>query len=160
MTKEIYIPHDISINPLLIKTNRAAGSGDLLDLFTANEGQFGAGGVVIHFDNPLEYELTYCTTSRQTFINLPAEQDKIWEIFYHRINGKTERVEIKCNEIVVVDFQISTCLDGFKWAYDKNPIQFKFQEADTASDSIDRLGLHEVLRNSFLRIRIIIEIIM
>ena len=136
------IPHDISVNPLLIKTDSEVGSGDVLDLGIVDMAIFSAGGVKIYFDNPITYELHHCTGTRQPFSNLPVERDKIWTILLRRENGMTKEVVIGCNGIVVANYKISSCDLGIHMeVYKRSPVKFLIPAGDTASDMIDHLGL-------------------
>ena len=51
--------------PLQIKTDSLTSSGDLVDVAFFDAVLFAAGGVLIYFNDQIEYKLKYCTDSKK-----------------------------------------------------------------------------------------------
>ena len=129
------IDYDLEAQPLQVKTDSEAGSGDKLAVSFYNSGIDGnAGRIDVEFGNPMRYQVRgSCTPGFKSFpVTLPEGQDKIWTF------SKTEtslgiRIVIKCNNVEVVNHDIASSSRCAKsWVKDIN--KMKFFPNDTASD--------------------------
>ena len=127
--KEVSIEIDLEIVPLIIRTDSETGSGDLVEVDFADADVYSAGGVLIHFNDQIEYELKHCTDTKNTLTNVPTDRNKEWTIYRTQ-----DSVKIECNGVEVLDYRISSCTNGMKWVYDKDIARVFFKTTDTASD--------------------------
>ena len=127
--KEVSIEIDLEVVPLIIRTDSEIGSGDLVDVDFADVVVYSAGGVLIHFNDQIEYELKYCTDTKNTLTNVPTDKHKEWTIYRTQ-----DSVKIECNGVEVLDYRISSCTNGMKGVYDKDITKVFFKTPDTASD--------------------------
>ena len=138
--RKIYINFDLENIPLEIKTDSADGSGEKVRVgLRGNKGKTDtAGNVVFWFTSPPNYWIGHCTNSSGTNFpaNLPSETSKIWRITLSR-TSENKRVMIHCNEIEVLNFEISdmTCTES-SWSnyWSKRVKKIYFHQEDTASD--------------------------
>ena len=126
---------DMEVAPMQIKTDSTAGSGDLVFVRFVNMGIWAAGGLKLHFTDPMEYELTRCTDSKQALNNVPADKDKIWTVY-----RTSDGVKIECNDVKVAEFSIASCTHSEKWVYDRDIGKVIFEATDTATDFYGKKG--------------------
>ena len=102
-----------------------------------------AGGVVLYFTDPPQYEIKYCTTSRTDIpTTLPTDENKVWKISLTRTPGI--RVVIHCNDVEVLNFLVSetTCGVGSGWSdtWSRDVDKIRFGKLETASDYYRLIG--------------------
>ena len=114
--------------PLQIKTDSVTGSGDLIDVDFADAGVYAAGGVLIHFNDQIEYELKHCTDTKNTLTNVPTDKHKEWTIYRTQ-----DSVKIECNGVEVLDNRMSACAHSH-YVYERDIAKVYFPDTDTASD--------------------------
>ena len=104
--------------------------------YTLNEKD--AGGIILYFTSPPQYQLNSCSTSKTNFSgDLPIEADKIWTLALQR-NSDNTRLVVNCNEEEILNVVLSeTSCDhndwSIRWSRDVEKIKFK-SSIDTASD--------------------------
>jgi hypothetical protein len=130
------IDYDLETTPLEIKTDSKIGSGnEVRARFYASPGDLG-GGFNIRFTSPLQYYLSYCSTSWTNFpANPPNATDKTWRVTLIRSSGIT--VVIHCNEVEVLNFLLSNSTCSYsKWSayWSRTVTKIRFPLSDTASD--------------------------
>ena len=130
---------DTEAAALQIKTDSTLGSGDLVLVIFVDVGIHTAGGLKLHFTDPMQYELDRCTGTRQPLNNVPVEKDKIWTVYRIRTSNS---MKIECNGEVVADFNIASCTHGEKWVYDRDIAKIIFPNTDTATDFYRQKGLN------------------
>ena len=114
--------------PLQIKTDSVTGSGDLIDVNFANADANAAGGVMIYFNDQIEYKLKHCTESKNILTNVPTDKNKEWTIYRTQ-----DSVKIECNGFEVLDFKMSACANSH-YVYETDIALVNFPVTDTASD--------------------------
>ena len=130
---------DTEAAALQIKTGSTLGSGDLILVIFADVVIHIAGGLKLHFTDPMQYELDRCTETRQPLNNVPVEKDKIWTVYRIRTSNS---MKIECNGVVVADFNIASCTHGEKWVYGRDIAKIIFPNTDTATDYYRQKGLN------------------
>ena len=95
-----------------------------------------AGGVVLIFTDPPQFQIRSCTLSTDFPTQPPTgTDDKVWKITLTRTSGI--RLVIHCNEVEVLKFVLSesTCTDS-SWssAWNREVDELRFDDEDTASD--------------------------
>ena len=135
-----YIPADVEISHLHLRTNSAEGSNEYVLMAYYDEKRRNAGALVIWFGAPLEYLLVYCQSQdlMQPFpTSPPVKQDKHWVI-----EKRGNRTTVYCNGEKVLDIAVSseTCDDPEEvdtWAtyWGREASQISFIKSGTAIDS-------------------------
>ena len=131
------INFDLENSPLQIETDSAVGSNEKV-FVTFYSGSSSAGGVVLSFSSPPQYQLIECNSSPINFpTDLPSETDKVWTITKDSRVSDEIRVVIYCNDKEVLNVVLSdTCSDSRwseNWSKDVDKIHFD-PSSDTASD--------------------------
>ena len=128
---------DMEHSPLDIKTDSIEESGDTIKvlLYTAPKGKSAVGGIELNFTSTVQYRISHCTSSYSNFpISLPSAKDKVWRITLNKNTGI--RLQIQCNEVVVLDLLLSedTCnhRDWRDWY--RHDSWIRFSRGDNASD--------------------------
>ena len=123
------IDFDLENTPLEIKTDSSTGSDDQMRVRFLNGDDVWTGGVLIHFTDPMTYELTKCTEARQPLSNVPSETEKVWTIY-----KESDGFKIKCNTVMVADIKIASCTDAEAGLYDEDMVKVRFRNTDDAAD--------------------------
>nr|AFK75460.1 putative secretory peptide-50 [Pleurobrachia bachei] len=98
-----YIQFDLESTPLQIKTNSTAGSGELIAVYTYTADLSYIGGVLVQFNSPIQYIISYCNTSWASLSVQPGDEaDKIWTIW-----KTATALSIECNGVEVLNYQFS-----------------------------------------------------
>ena len=132
------INFDLENSPLQIETDSKVGSDEKVYV-SFYSGSSSAGGVVLSFSSPPQYQLIECNSSPLNFpTDLPSETDKIWTITKDSRVSDEIRVVIHCNdkEVLSVVLSDTTCGDSRwseNWSKDVDNIHFD-PSSDTASD--------------------------
>ena len=125
------IPYDLESTPLQIKTNSAAGSGELVSVSFFTEAGSNVGNVILYFGSPAKYRMQCMPNSSPFASTLPSEVEKVWLIT--KLPGPS--IKIHCNGILVNVFQpLSLCSASSRDSWSGNVKQMKFSTSDTASD--------------------------
>nr|AFK75430.1 putative secretory peptide-20 [Pleurobrachia bachei] len=133
VVRDTLIPFDLESTPLQIKTDLTAGSEEQITVDTYNIGSSFIGGVGVKFTSPIQYGISFCTTSWTVLPVQPGDEvDKIWTI-----RKTTTAVRIECNGLEVLNYQFSdssasSCVS--RWGGDVVE-KILFYAYDTASDS-------------------------
>ena len=126
---------DLRYTPLQIKTNSPTGGGAVVDILFFQEGHYISGGVVLHFNQQIEYRLHRCTYNLASLSDVPLEDTKIWTI-----QRTTDAINIECNGILVLNYRISDCPDAQRWVYNRVTAYVAFTNEDTATQYHRRKG--------------------
>ena len=130
METEVSIEIDLENVPLIIRTDSVTGSGDIVDVEFTDVAVHPAGGVLIYFNDQIEYELKYCTATKNVLTNVPTDKNREWSIYRTQ-----DSVKIECNGFEVLDFKISACAhSNLYYVYERDIAKAVFKTPDTASD--------------------------
>ena len=137
MQRDVDINFDLENSPLQIKTDSAVGSNEKVDV-TFHSKYYSAGGVLLFFSSPPQYQLFSCNSSPTNFpTDLPSETEKVWTITWSKVLiGRRRLVVIHCNdkEVINVEFSSEACTsDIWIQAWDSDIEKINFND-DTASD--------------------------
>ena len=123
--------------PLQIKTDSEFGSDEKVGIYFFAENENDAGGIILYFTSPPQYQLSGCSTSETDFSgDLPTEADKIWTLALQR-NSEDPRLVVTCNEKEILNVVLSeTSCDNDDWSnqWSRDVEWIKFKSFDTASD--------------------------
>ena len=142
----VFIDADLEHSLLEIKTESPPGSNKKVrvEFHDHKHVLAPAGGVILHFTSPPQFELKDCTTSRNNFLTaIPTDTNKVWTITLTRTSDIS--LVIHCNEVEVLHFVLSdtTCNYELRWMgkvykwshfWYKDIRYIRFDEDDTASD--------------------------
>ena len=136
-----------------LKTDGSIGSNEKVMVEFSTDSGVRAGGVILHFTAPPQYELAYCISRTNFPAELPTDTNKVWKISLTRTSSI--RLVIHCNEEEVVNILLSesTCSYSSQWSdtWNKDIKQIRFEEDDTASDYYRVRGRYSYnIENSFL----------
>ena len=133
VNRDTRIAYDLESNPLQIKTDSAAGSGERVRVnLIAADGDF-AGFVQFIFSSPPQYYIGWCRFWTDFPSTLPSEMKKVWQLT--KLPGP--RITVQCNGATVLDILLShtTCTDDSEWStyWTRQVVQIRFGSIDTAS---------------------------
>ncbi|KAL5246747.1 hypothetical protein ACHWQZ_G018833 [Mnemiopsis leidyi] len=144
-----FIDYDLETSPLLIKTNSALGSGDILRVYFYNANFTYAGAVGIKFDTIPQFYIRGCTDHVAFPTALPETLEKTWSFALIKSSESAGeqaeasgavRLQIRCNGVEVLSFLISrkTCSDNNLMPYLRGDLshvtKIWFFSGDTASN--------------------------
>ena len=122
-------------SPFGIKTLSDVGSNERVVLHFYTNEQVSAGGLRIMFSDPPQYQLHECTNLKNFPEDLPASDQKIWNIEVKKNQGI--KVLIYCNEELMVETEVSdeTCNYNGSWSekWTGYMRKVRFTSEDTAS---------------------------
>lgn len=138
MVRHKFIVYDLEADPLQIKTDSAAGSGDILALTFYSMGMndinswHSLGHLAILFDDPLKYRVWSCSGhwDFKTLASSPNEQNKIWTLI--KTSGD---LIIECNGKKVLDLAFKEANCDKKWSKYIAKIVFWSPGEPTADDN-------------------------
>ena len=142
--RDVVINYDLQNVPLKIKTDSELGSGEQMSVRFMDSRRNDAGGIIIHFNNALRYELISCTSGERNFpreIRLCAAAERIWTIelkvfpksYTSDVSYWGKGLIVHCNNVEVLNVRLDFLCDiGNNWSRKVDKI--KFLHSDTASD--------------------------
>jgi hypothetical protein len=133
VSKEKFIPVDLEIKEIQIRTISKINSGHKIDLrfFTSDSGN---GNIFIYFQEPMMYHLGWCTKdfSKDRFDRAPTiTKQTIWRI----MKDQKTKLLIWCNDVLVLTYTFKDSLrtSDCVRTYGQDTTRMKFTNADTAS---------------------------
>ena len=123
-------------SPFKIKTLSKVDSNDKVVLNFYTNDTVSAGGLRIVFSDPPQYQLHECTNLKNFPNDLPASNQKIWNIKVNKNEGII-KVLIYCNKELMVETELSdeTCnyYDSWSEKWSGYMRRVRFTSEDTAS---------------------------
>ena len=107
--RNAYVPFNLEVTPLQIKTDSTLGSNDKIHVMMYNKGaNLLISWVAVAFSSPMKYQLAYCSDSWTDLpVQPPVDVDKIWTI------TKTENAYIwTCNNVEVLNYLFAESYDS------------------------------------------------
>ena len=133
-TRRTNIDFDMKYSVLQIQTDSVVGSGDVLWVRFVELNSDNGPGITVKFENPPLYEFGYCADPIS--FNMPdAEKNRIWTF-----RMENNRLQLNCNGVEILDFYFAEASrDDCRTNWSLDFAHFKFETADTASDSYRKL---------------------